>query len=461
MDEAGLPRPPAELIFADDDISAARRDKVRDDFMAMIAAMENGEFNVLWVWEKERLNRTLTDFDLVTYKAVEHGVKFLVDDKWFDPADDDEWALAGIGAVLGGREVRKIKRRVIAGVKAHASAGKPYGQAGFGFRATYQLTASGVQDRKSRIDVVHEGEAEIIRELAAKIIDGVPYDQLCDDLEARGIRTSRGGTKWTARVLKRTMTRPKLVGDRSHNGVIVAPALSEAILDRQVFIDLMAAIGTSRKPASVGAPKGGRPASHLLVGLMRCAICESRCYAHKNAQKPGTFDYVCGNRKRHVARNTELPDAVVIDHAVTWLMSDEARQLIDASRSKVSAEAARERKSIDERLKAAARMFAAETIDEDSLTEINNELRPRQVELDAILAQHGNAPVYADLVGPEAAELWKGLTLARKRAVIAELFEVRMLPSGKGKRATRDHVKVTPKIAGMRSLTQGGSGTAE
>lgn len=446
--EKGLPEP--VIIFEDDDVSAAKRGVVRDDFLNMIAAMSSGQFNVVWIWEKERLNRRLSDFEHVTEVAVEHGIRFLVDDKWFDPSDDDEWALAGIGAVLGGREVRKLRRRAMDGIDAHAKAGRPYGPPGFGYRATYRMGPGGVQDRKSRVDVVHDREKEILVELAEKVIQGVPRNALCRDLEARGVLTSRGNWRWSEGALKALLLRPKLVGDRDRKGVVVAKGLWEPIFDRETHNNLQKAFA---KPTKHGRPgKGGgrgRPPSRLLSGIALCGGCEAVMHCDKNRPDAAAL-YVCSNRGRgsddHVGRSVTIPEEVVTDYVLAFLLSDEAQEIIEASRSDTGRKIAEEIDDIDTRLKVAATMFAKKQINEASLAAINEELLPQREQLERQLDLEPDVPVWADLAGPRAAKLWQAIDVQRQRAVVAELFVVRILPVGRGRKSGREHTEVIPRV---------------
>lgn len=443
--EKGLPEP--LIIFEDDDVSAAKRGITRDDFMAMIAAMPTGQFNVVWVWEKERLNRRLTDFELVTDVAVDHGIRFLVDDKWFDPADDDEWAMAGIGAVLGSREVRKLRRRVLAGVTSHAQAGKPYGPAGFGYRATYKLGPGGVQDRKTRVDVVHEPERAILLDLAEKVIGGAPINALCRSLEDQEIRTSRGNQRWSQASLKALLLRPKLVGDRDRRGIVVAQGLWEPIFDRDTFNALKVALEQPRPRSQQNRLGGrGRPPSRLLAGVALCGVCDHVVYCDKIGER---VNYACSHPRRHVCRSVTISEEVVTDHVLTFLASDEAREIVEASHSDAGRRVAAEVEEVRSRLKAAAKMYAKELIDDESLMEINGELRPRLAELEARLAEEHDAPVFADLIGPNSAALWDAIGVQRQRAVVAELFVVRILPVGKGRKAGREHTEVIPRVRFM------------
>ena len=103
---------------------------------------------------------------------------------------------------------------------------------------------------------------------------------------------------------------------------------------------------------------------------------------------------------------------------------------------------------LEARGKAAARLFALGEIPE---SEYREAARARKAELDKIAADLA-VPADADPLAefrdtPDAGETWRGLSLARRRAVIRLLVRVRLLPSpptGPGK-FRPDTVKVTER----------------
>ena len=68
--------------------------------------------------------------------------------------------------------------------------------------------------------MVREAEAEVIRELARRLLEGETVQSMADDLNARGITTTRGG-RWAPRNLSRTLGNPLYGGWLAYKGEII------------------------------------------------------------------------------------------------------------------------------------------------------------------------------------------------------------------------------------------------
>ena len=104
----------------------------------------------------------------------------------------------------------RIRRKAL----AIAETGRP---AGGGIRA-FGLTAD-------RMAVVPE-EAALVQEAADRLLAGASVNSIVVDWNRRGVRTpgrttAPEGRKWEASSLKRMLLAPRIVGDRSHHGVVV------------------------------------------------------------------------------------------------------------------------------------------------------------------------------------------------------------------------------------------------
>jgi site-specific DNA recombinase len=160
--------------------------------------------------------------------------------------------------------------------------------------------------------------------------------------------------------------------------------------------------------------------------------------------------YVCtGCRK--VRRLASGVDGYAVAHLIARLeRPDLAGLLRPAPSAGVDVAALRKRRTVlEERGKAAARMFALGEISEGEYAEA---ARVRKTELDKIAAGLA-VPAEADPLAefrdaPDAGEVWRGLSLARRRAVLRLLLRVRLLPSpptGPGK-FRPETVEVTERV---------------
>ena len=95
--------------------------------------------------------------------------------------------------------------------------------------------------------VVRQEEAGIVRELARRLLDGETADSIADDLNGRGITTTRGGA-WEARNLFRTLGNPLYGGRLAYKGEIIGRLAGvEPILDEDSYQAVQAKLGARKR----------------------------------------------------------------------------------------------------------------------------------------------------------------------------------------------------------------------
>ncbi len=114
---------------------------------------------------------------------------------------------------------------------------------------------------------IRESEAEIIREVARRLLTGESLRSVTGDLNKRGVLTVTG-KKWEYSNLRNMLQSPRLKGFRQHNGAEY-PAVWPAILDAETWELLQVVF---RGSATV-AKQYREPRSYLLTGLIQCGAC--------------------------------------------------------------------------------------------------------------------------------------------------------------------------------------------
>jgi hypothetical protein len=96
-------------------------------------------------------------------------------------------------------------------------------------------------------------EPEIIRELARRLLAGETVQSMADDLNARGITTTRGGP-WAPRNLSRTLGNPLYGGQLAYRGETIGRLANvEPILDAETFQAVQDKLGARRRgPRATG-----------------------------------------------------------------------------------------------------------------------------------------------------------------------------------------------------------------
>jgi DNA invertase Pin-like site-specific DNA recombinase len=240
-------------VFCDVDASAWHPKSRRPGFEAMIDEAAARTCDGLLVWKFDRLVRRPADFERLWDVAERRGV-FLA--SVMEPIDSSTplglallrifVALAGLESATTGVRIRAYKR--VAAEKGDHPPTKAYG-----LNPTW--------------DGLVESEAAILRESATRALTGERLTVIARDLTDRKI-PSPHGRAWSGASLGRMLRNPRLVGDRTYLGEIVARDCWPAILDRQTFDRLRLTLAL---PERQGAPH--KNPRRLATGLVTCGLC--------------------------------------------------------------------------------------------------------------------------------------------------------------------------------------------
>ncbi len=144
--------------------------------------------------------------------------------------------------------------------------------------------------------------------------------------------------------------------------------------------------------------------------------------------------YRCRRTGRgHVARAAEPVDAYVGGVVVERLSRPDVRELLVVRDETQDKEQLRtEAVALRLRLGEAADSFADGAITAVQLEKITARVRQRLDEVESAMIDASRGRIFADLVGAaDVSKVWNRLGLDRKRAVIAELMTVVILPTGR------------------------------
>lgn len=122
----------------------------------------------------------------------------------------------------------------------------------------------------NRDGTLRDDEAAILKASATDVIDGRPVNQIVQELNASGVRTS-GGSTWTIASLTRTLRNPRLTGRRKTRTGFVDLVDVEPVIDVDDHERLLAVLEHPDRKRS--APKSR---TSLLTGLVWCQRCGAR-----------------------------------------------------------------------------------------------------------------------------------------------------------------------------------------
>jgi DNA invertase Pin-like site-specific DNA recombinase len=398
-------------VFSDRDLSAYKRGVRRPAYEAMQAAVADGRVRAVAVYSLTRLARSVQEFSrLLEFLTSRDCALASVSDP-VDTSTPSGRAMTQLHGVFAELESATISTRVRSAHAFAAERGRAHsgGSRSFGY---------------ARDGSVVEEEAEVVREVAARVADGASLRSLARDLNARGVRTTMEN-EWSSATLGQMLRSPRLAGLRTHNGD-VTPGDWEAILDPEQHAAVLEALSRS-----LAVRRSTR--RHLLTGLAVCGLCGGKLktmgFHMKNGQaferyqcvaQPGSIN--CG--KIAAAKNSL--DATVLDELLTFLSRADLRPVEGGGR----AEALRRLAEDDGRalVELTQARFVHRSIGDEEYVGARDALRARVDAADAELAalQRQEAAAALALRPGRREDLeawWEGASAEDRRAALAASVE--------------------------------------
>jgi DNA invertase Pin-like site-specific DNA recombinase len=251
LDEAGC-----HPIYQERKSGAAGKDRpVRDE---MLRQLERGD--TLTVWKLDRLGRSLIDLLAIVRDLETRSIRFRVLTQPVDTGSAAGRMFLALLAAFAEFEREMILERTAAGRARRKAEGLLHG--GPRMFGTVGIGPTAVSEEQA------EEEAELLREAARRLVDGGNLSQVIEDWNARGLVPLRGQA-WRVTSLRRMLLNPR----------------AEEIVGADDFREL-ARIFDNRNGRR---QQLGRPADHLLSGILRCGReeCGQPLYAAHKTGKTG------------------------------------------------------------------------------------------------------------------------------------------------------------------------------
>ncbi|UXA19818.1 recombinase family protein [Mycobacterium sp. SMC-4] len=425
-------------VYADNDLSAYSG-KRRPEYERMLADVAAGRVGAVLAWHTDRLHRS--PVELERYIDVCEGRRVPTHTVQAGPIDlatpSGRMVARQLGAVA--RYESEVKtERLRSTMRQQAALGKYHGGSRpFGYE-------------KDGVTVVPEEAAEIAK-AASAVAGGESLRSVVRDLNVRGVPTATGKVgKWTSQQLRELLLRPRIAGLSSHNGEVVGAAQWPAIIDEPLWRAVVAVLSNPARQTNVG--RAGT-AKWLGSGLYVCGVCDER-QMRVSLGKSGADSripmYRCNNRDavpgRHVTRNAVALDTFVEELVIERLSRPgEVERLTRRDDTVDTSKLRAEHVEIAERKDELAALFGDGTIDAGQFATASKRLSAREDEITDALASAGWRSPLAPLAGGDVRELWAGLTLGAKRAILSTVVDIVVLPSKRQPKGCID-----PNAVGVR-----------
>jgi hypothetical protein len=340
--------------------------------------------------------------------------------------------------------------RVARAAEDRAHRGKPNGTVPYGYRRRYTTDPDGAPT--GSVDVIHEPEAAVVREIVGRLLDGETVGGITADLNRRNVPppgaahrirrrspTNRDGSRWGRTSVRKLAMRATNAGLRTHRGVVVGRGQWEPIVTQEQHDAVVGLLTGPTRPTNGGESTR----KHLLsFGVGECGVCGTRL---RVAAKQGNQLYVCDSPRGCTGRRVEWVDGLAEQVMVATLQRRDVRGLL----ARGDGEGAKARLHLDElraRMADASAAYAAGRLPLAALTAITDQLGPQiaDAERSAAAARPMPAAVRGLVGGGDVAGRWQALGVAEKRTVMKALhMRVVILPAPKGPGFKPEYVRVS------------------
>jgi site-specific DNA recombinase len=413
--------------LSDNDIGVTRKDataagKYRPGYAEALRLVDSRAVDVVLCWRWDRFIREPLDLEYLIPRFDKAGVRFAEADGVIDLGTDSGRLAARIlVAVAKAEQERKSERQKLAN-EAAAIAGKrrlgtpkPFGYC---------------DDHVTK----HPQEGPAVTEACRVLLGGGTLSGVMREWTNAGLTPVQSKTgRWSRQSIRTILLNPRIARLSVYRGEIVGTGNWDALVSEETWRAVRAILeDPSRKP-----PRGVRT---MLGGLARCPCgnvvtgMPSHTGHHiYRCAPPGRDTSFTGG---HVARQAVPVEDFVERAVIARLSRPDAAGLLAPQRggpdvAGLREEAAAIRASLEEM--AADRALGL--ISRAQMLAATARGNTRLGEIEAALADAARENVLAPLVANgNAASVWAGLDLARKRAVIKTLMSITLCSPGKGTR---------------------------
>ncbi|WP_101791106.1 recombinase family protein [Nonomuraea indica] len=319
-------------------------------------------------------------------------------------ANDADVTMARVMVAVANKSSRDTARRVSRKHEELAAQGRT---GGGGIRP-YGYERNGV--------TIREDEAEVIRWMAQRILDGGTISGIAVELNERGIKPVRS-EQWNQRSVWSVLTGPRIAGLRRFRGVVVGEAQWPAILDRDTWDAVRAKIAERAAGTS-------NVFTRWLTGSLWCSLCGHHLIGTA-ATSRATARYWCPTPRGgcgKIAVAAPHVEDLISQRVVEFLSNEAVLDRLLAATSNTATDELRGQIAEDEaQLKELARMWANRRITLAEYTEARTiiEERIRNAKTFAI----GSAPrVLRRLLGGDIQAEWESSTPTERRDVMRALL---------------------------------------
>jgi DNA invertase Pin-like site-specific DNA recombinase len=289
--------------YTDHAKSGYKNTSARAEFQAMIAAAASGSFDTVLCWKVDRFGRRRADSALYKDKLAQLGVSVVY---VMEPMPGGSAGVLSVGMLEAIAEwySANLSENVTRGMLDNARKCLYNGTKVFGY-------ACGPDHHYM---IVPE-EAATVLHIFARYLAGYSAQVICNELNASGLRTSRG-CRFTPQLLLRIISNERYTGTYIW-GDIRTPGGMPAIISRKDWEE------AQRMKKKTARHVEQRAVDFLLTGKAFCGLCEKSMIGDSGTSKSGNtyYYYTCqGHKARSGCPKKNHRKDVLEDQVVNFLM---------------------------------------------------------------------------------------------------------------------------------------------
>lgn len=295
-------------VYADRAVSG-KTDR-RPDFQRMMRDAEKGKFRYVIAWKSNRMGRNMLQAMMNEARLNEMGIRVLYTEEDFDNTAAGRFALRSmmnVNQFYSENMAEDIRR----GLNDNALQCKVNGSLPLGFVRG--------EDGRYALD---EPKAAIVQEIFIRVACMEPFVDIANDLNARGIKTSRG-KPWGKNSFHALVTNERYLGVYIYDDIRVEGGIPRIISD-ELFYKVQEVLKTKKNPQ-------GRPRSYgeyLLTGKLYCGHCKSPMVGISGTARSGALHYYYSCQRHRLEKTCDKRNVRrdVIEEAVARAIQDYALQ---------------------------------------------------------------------------------------------------------------------------------------
>ena len=410
-------------VQTDRDVSGYKKVKT-PGFDAALGMLSAREAEVLVFWKVDRLTRRgIVRIGEILKVLEETGGRIVSYNEQLDTSTAMGEGILGFLASQAKQESQNQSLRI----RAHEDFAARRGELHAGGYRCYGYNRDGT------LETI---EAQLLRGIAARVIEGASLHSQAAELNTRGVKTS-GGTEWSSSQIGRTLRSPRLRGVRVHLGEQY-PGDWEPVFTEDVHLAVLAALDGR----GTGYPTA---ANHLLTGLVWCGTCGNRMSYGTLSQNQKIFPmYRCVKRPGqkqcgHVSASERSVDDIVSSDTLAHLVEVDLPEATDDA-PRLQALLDGDRASLAEL--ARARYFER-SLTADMFEAARKPLGQRVAETERALSVAIGHKDSAVIRWADAVAGWENVT--ERRRIIGRVVERVVIKAAvkRGRIFDRDRVKIT------------------